>query len=288
MMVATATSPSTSTEGCGRVTRAAAPAAWCSWSNGSAEAPAEEATERPFKLIGMAAQYASKQIVCTYDYVDPRAAAVSEGAPRPEGLSAGGRLSAGVATCTVADPKRPLYGLPGVITCDVSFITEGEKDADSLNAVDGLVFRYFGTGLRHNAGRRRLVDGTSRSVHRGQASDDLRGQRREGTQRLGTRIAESGYPIRLLGTLRALHEIPMSMAMSLTFFRSLATPRYWKRSRPPSFRPRRSPRSERQPSSRASLGDDGNPETDWLVDGIIQAEGTGSSWAILRLRQVSR
>jgi len=96
----------------------------------------EEATERLFRLIGMAPQYQQKQIVCTYDYVDTAGKLLFQKV-RLEPKDFRFRTPVGANGYQYASPpsQRPLYGIMGVLTANCILITEGEKDADSLNMI---------------------------------------------------------------------------------------------------------------------------------------------------------
>src|SRR5882724_7061792 len=96
-----------------------------------------EAKDRLFKILGLAASISSKQIICTYDYVDASGKLLFQKV-RLEGKDFRFRTPSGEFGYSYRQPEgqRPLYGLPGVITANICFITEGEKDADTLNCIE--------------------------------------------------------------------------------------------------------------------------------------------------------
>jgi len=96
----------------------------------------QEATERLFKKLGIVAKYAAKQMVCTYDYVDASGKLLFQKV-RLEPKDFRFRTPSGKSGYTYESPTtdRPLYGLPGVITANIIFICEGEKDADTVNGM---------------------------------------------------------------------------------------------------------------------------------------------------------
>lgn len=109
----------------------------------------EEATTRLFEKLGMAHMLSGSQIVCTYDYVDVSGKLLFQKV-RLDPKDFRIRTPVGeYGYAYSADIKQsPLYGLPGVMTSNVCLLVEGEKDADTLNAIEwdgGSMGKFYAT-----------------------------------------------------------------------------------------------------------------------------------------------
>lgn len=235
----------------------------------------EEATERLFKAIGMASQYASKQIVCTYDYVDAAGKLLSQKV-RLDPKDFRWRTPVGDHGYTYGapDPKRPLYGLPGVITSNITLITEGEKDADTLNAVRdwfaGAWGRVYATTpgaadswMAHHvpfmAGKRVMVF----------EDNDEKG--RMFRERVCAAVFPLAYSVRFVRFTEL--EEHGDVSDYLQQFGEVALLEKVKHAE--AYVP---PKPEERPATvieGMQFAMSGNAETNWLMDGVIQQEGNG-------------
>ena len=235
----------------------------------------EEATERLFKLLGIAGQYASKQIVCTYDYVDPAGKLICQKLRLdPKDFRFRTPIGERGYVYGSPDPKRPLYGLPGVITSNITLITEGEKDADTLNAL-----RHWPAGAWGQVYATTPGAADSWMAHHAPFMAGKRVVIFEDNDEKGRmfreRIAESVFPFAY--SVRFVRFTEMEEHADVTDyiqkFGEAALLEKIKASevyQPPDPEKRSSTLIE---GMQFALS--GSPETDWLIDGVIQADGNG-------------
>lgn len=235
----------------------------------------EAVTEKLFKFLGMAPKIRGGQIVCTYDYVDASGNLMFQKV-RLEPKDFSFRTPVGRDGYTYISPMkiRPLYGLPGVITANCLLITEGEKDADTLNRISewpsGTMGKIYATtpggadswGAHHGpfcAGRRVVIF----------EDNDEKGRK------FSKNASHGAFPFAHSVKVVRFDEFDEKMDVT-KFIEGFGLDELLKRIKnTPFWRP---PEPENQPSTIVegiSFANSGSAETDWLIEGVIQAEGNG-------------
>ena len=234
----------------------------------------EEATERLFQFIGMAQQYQSKQIVCSYDYVDASGRLLFQKL-RLEPKDFRFRTPVGVSGYAYTSPpqKRPLYGLMGVLTANCLLITEGEKDADTLNAIRdwpaGSVGRVYATTAgaagswtadhaMYTAGKRVIIF----------EDNDLKGRES------ALAIAETCYPVAQSVKIVSFADLPEKSDVSDFLALHGLAPLQERIKKTEHWQP---PQEEIKTTivDAVEWACSASADPNWLVDGVIQAEGNG-------------
>ena len=235
----------------------------------------EEATERLFRLIGVAPQYQDKQIVCTYDYTDPSGKLLFQKV-RLEPKDFRFRTPVGTIGYHYASPpqNRPLYGIIGVLTANCIFITEGEKDADTLNTITewpvGPLGKVYAT-TAGAAGSWTQQHATFMAGKRVLIFEDNDEKGRESA----LEIAASCFPFALNVRIVRFEDMPekadvtdflKERGLQALCDRIKASP-YW------------APAPDEHVQSTIVEGmrfaTSGHSETNWLIEGVLQAEGNG-------------
>lgn len=237
----------------------------------------EEATTRLFEAIGMSGQIRQKQVVAAYSYVGPDGKLIAEKL-RLEPKDFSWRVPKGDRGYEYGGTpsQLPLYSLPGVLTANVLLVTEGEKDADSLNTAKGWEEAAGAMGRIHattsgaagswkphhspfTAGKRVVIfeDGDDK----GRASS--------------LAIAESVYPFAHSVRIVRFDDLQGVKDVS-DFLQSHTLQELFERiKQSPMWHP---PQAEEEVSTIVEgIGWAGSAsvETNWLVEGVIQAEGNG-------------
>ena len=235
----------------------------------------EEATERVFRLIGVAPQYQGAQIVATYDYTDATGKLAYQKV-RLEPKDFRFRVPVGDRAYRYgALPEtRFLYGLMGVLTANCICITEGEKDADTLNTVrewpSGTIGRVYAT-TAGAAGSWKPEFATYMAGKRVIVFEDNDDKGRDSA----LAIAASCYP--LAQSVRIVRFEDMPEKCDVTAFLNarglealLTRIRESKPWAPPAEADEDCPIVEGM-----AFATSGSTDTDWLIEGVLQAEGNG-------------
>lgn len=236
--------------------------------------PREEATERLFKLLGMASEYQAKQIVCTYDYVDSEGKLLFQKI-RLEPKDFRFRTPVGAKGYTYGSPTnvRPLYGLPGVITANISMIVEGEKDADTLNAMDwesGPMGKVYATtpGAADSWAPHHAAFMAGKKVLVFEDND-------EKGRHFSKTVCESVFPFAHSVRLVRFQEMPEKSDVS-DFVKEFGAAALIEKIKTSAFYA--PPAVSDEPSTIVEgmqFAMSGDAETNWLIEGVIQAEGNG-------------
>src|SRR5215469_4020584 len=235
----------------------------------------EEATERLFKLLGMASQFAAKQIVCTYDYVDAAGKLLFQKI-RLDPKDFRIRTPVGEKGYVYGSPDklRPLYGLPGVITSNVCLIAEGEKDADTLNGIRewsaGQMGKVYATtpGAADSWAPHHAPFMAGKKVVIFEDND-------EKGRHFSKRVCESVFPYAYSIRIVRFEEMPEKSDVSDYVAQHGEAALIEKIRTSSLYVP---PAVEDEPSSIVEgmhFAMSGSPETNWLIEGVIQAEGNG-------------
>jgi hypothetical protein len=234
----------------------------------------EQATERLFQLVGLVPSIRGKQIVCSYDYVDASGNLIFQKLRlEPKDFSFRTPVGRKGYAYTSDVPLRPLYGLPGVITANCLLVTEGEKDADNLNSINewpsGSMGRIYattsgaaGTWLPHHgpfcAGKRVVV--FEDNDEKGRASVE--------------KIVDSA---RLYAhSIKIVRFSEFEEKMDVThFLETQGLPALLEKIKNTPFWKPVETEEKSTIVEGISFANSGSAETNWLIEGVIQAEGNG-------------
>ena len=238
----------------------------------------EEATERLFKLIGIAGQHAAKQIVCTYDYVDPAGKLIFQKVrldPKDFRL----RTPVGERGYVYGSPdaKRPLYGVPGVITSNIALITEGEKDADTLNAIRDWQAGTWGKVYATTPGAADSWMAHHAPFMAGKKVVVFEDNDEKGRACSASAFAESVFPFAY--SVRFVRFTEMEEHADVTDFVEVRRGRAARERSGQASEVYHATQARRERPSTIIEGMQfaisGSPETEWLIDGVIQVDGNG-------------
>ncbi len=235
----------------------------------------EEATERVFRLVGVPPEYQGKQLVCTYDYTDA-AGKLAYQKVRLEPKDFRFRVPVGDRAYRYGalPEKRYLYGLLGVLTANCICICEGEKDADTLNSIRewpaGTIGSVYAT-TAGAAGSWKPEFATFMAGKRVLVFEDNDEKGRES----GEAIASSCYP--LAQSVRVVRFEDMPEKSDVTdFLNARGLEALLERIR--TSKPWAPPAEAEEPSTIVegmAFATSGSTETDWLIEGVLQADGNG-------------
>lgn len=234
----------------------------------------EDATERLFQLLGVAPEYQGKQIVCTYDYTDGSGRLLFQNV-RLEPKDFRFRTPVGPNGYTYCSPpqKRPLYGLMGVLTANCLFITEGEKDADTLNCITDWPAGSIGRVYATTAGAAGSFTSEHAMLTAGKRVLILEDNDEKGRVS-ALAIAELCHSVAQSIRIVRFDEMPEKSDVSDFLKEYGIGPLLEKIKSTPFWHP---PQEEEKPVivEAISWATTGTHETNWLVDGVIQQEGNG-------------